>query len=720
MNALPIILCYFAQSQNGKHLKTLEREHKAIQQAWTKANASKDPIQVVCVTRDGKESSRDKILEDIDEYNQRIVLFQFSGHAGPDALLFSDGAGQPDGIANLLQKEMPYLQLVILNGCSTRQQVKIMFDRGVRAVIATQSAVKDQQATAFAIVFHQKLCAGKSIPQAYQDAITALNIRAEFADRLASVNELPVSRSSLQLEPDSDEPVWGLYVQDNSETDVGKISWWDLSEQSNGGELPASFYKSPQYRALKTQLDRLNNRYDWQLRDARENPKDPFRTELLLQTGDERGRLQREIDNLMSTERMNMELNTMRIEKAQAGKTHQKQQQTANEAKEYVIMAQMTAINDKLLNRLEKTKYYFDLALQTNRTDDSLFAYGKFLQEEHEHEAAQAMYQEALERRRELAQTDPKSYLPKVAQVLNNLANLYAHKQESDQARLLYSEALQIYRKLTQEGLSNYQPNVALTLNNLGFLYVRQKEFDQAQPLFQEALTIYNELEGRVYDRDKARTMKNLADLFNEQDKAFDLAESLYENALTIRRELALTNPHIHQPAVAQILNNLAELYSKQQITDPRPGLLYEEAINIYQQLAGFRPDTYLIEVALKQNNFADWLADQGDYPRAESLFKASLTSYKQIIAQGNEEYRPVAAQIAANLSQFYQQCVSDKNQSLLYAAEAINYMLPFDSVDKLPTPVADAMQVVESWGENKDAFLRNPTDGTTSTNRLD
>lgn len=228
MSALPVILCYFAQNQDQAHLQTLEREQKAINNAWVKANASADPIQVVCLTRDNDLSKRDSVIEDVETYNRRIVLFQFSGHAGSNSLAFSDGEGDPTGIAGLLKKELPHLQLIILNGCSTFGQVEAMFQQGIRAVIATHCAVKDTHATEFAIEFHRRLCAGKTIPQAYKDALTNISTKKELRQLLPDVvRESPISRSMLDTTPETSQ-IWGLYVQDNSEKEVEKRNWWEI------------------------------------------------------------------------------------------------------------------------------------------------------------------------------------------------------------------------------------------------------------------------------------------------------------------------------------------------------------------------------------------------------------------------------------------------------------------------------------------------------------
>ncbi|GAB4042104.1 CHAT domain-containing protein [Spirosoma jeollabukense] len=231
MNDLPVILSYFAQSQDQAHLDMLQQEANAIQLAWEKAtDQPQNPISVKYVARGNGLSNQDRIIEDIKLYGNRIVLFHFSGHAGHDELLLNDGAGGPDGIAGLLAAYAPNLKLVVLNGCSTRDQVATFFRRSIRAMVATQCAVKDTHAKDFAISFHQTLCAGKSIQDAYRDAI--LLLRTKQLDKLLpeSVSESAQTRGMLDTRPTT-ETIWGLYTQDTGPAIVTDINWWRITYQ---------------------------------------------------------------------------------------------------------------------------------------------------------------------------------------------------------------------------------------------------------------------------------------------------------------------------------------------------------------------------------------------------------------------------------------------------------------------------------------------------------
>src|SRR5260370_12651949 len=76
-------------------------------------------------------------------------------------------------------------------------------------------------------------------------------------------------------------------------------------------------------------------------------------------------------------------------------------------------------------------------------------------------------HEEALKTYRELAQKEPETYLPEVAQTLNDLGIVdSAQNRAEEEARKAFAEALKIYRELAQKNPENYLPEGAQMLNN--------------------------------------------------------------------------------------------------------------------------------------------------------------------------------------------------------------------------------------------------------------
>ena len=110
---------------------------------------------------------------------------------------------------------------------------------------------------------------------------------------------------------------------------------------------------------------------------------------------------------------------------------------------------------------------------------------------------SEAMYNEALEIYRRLANSTPQAYEPDVAQTLNNLANLYSDTQRFTDSEAMYKEALEIYRRLAESNPQAYESNVAVTLNNLAVLYYDTKRFTESEAMYNEALEIRRRLKRR-------------------------------------------------------------------------------------------------------------------------------------------------------------------------------------------------------------------------------
>src|SRR5262249_39120682 len=106
----------------------------------------------------------DQIVRVFTEYRDRVAIFHYAGHADSRRLLLeSNDAGvapaHAAGLAAFLGQRRG-LQLVFLNGCSTRPQVAGLLGAGVAAAIATARAIDDDMARAFAVAFYTELASG--------------------------------------------------------------------------------------------------------------------------------------------------------------------------------------------------------------------------------------------------------------------------------------------------------------------------------------------------------------------------------------------------------------------------------------------------------------------------------------------------------------------------------------------------------------------------------
>jgi len=159
-------------------------------------------------------------FEFLQEWTNQISIFHFGGHANSTQLGFQDHAAFFGSLAEeLIERNKESLWLVFLNGCSTQAHVQTLFDGGVKAVIATSAAVKDDLAAELAIWFYKYLAKGDNIKNAFNSSVRYLKSLQKIGPRYR-ILEQPVewaSRGSVKFsrqDEEDDQLPWGLYVND--------------------------------------------------------------------------------------------------------------------------------------------------------------------------------------------------------------------------------------------------------------------------------------------------------------------------------------------------------------------------------------------------------------------------------------------------------------------------------------------------------------------------
>ncbi|MCB0598738.1 MAG: AAA family ATPase [Lewinellaceae bacterium] len=169
--AKPVIVLAFAneREKGNRYLRNLPRELNALKTVLERAEtAGLCDLEIL-------PNTTLALLADTlrkPQYQGRIAIFHYSGHANSlDLLLEQDsGASASAHAAGLLPllAGIGSLQLAFLNGCFSIQQANALKDKGVPAVIGTVQAVSDALATELSIHFYEGLADGLSIDKAWQ------------------------------------------------------------------------------------------------------------------------------------------------------------------------------------------------------------------------------------------------------------------------------------------------------------------------------------------------------------------------------------------------------------------------------------------------------------------------------------------------------------------------------------------------------------------------
>lgn len=219
---VPIVFLAFANDMDA-YLANLKNESRAVFDAL-------QPLEqhsAIGIHRE-ESASFDELYDDLLAFDGRIVLFHYAGHADGSMLQLEGSNGGAGGIAKLLGQQAG-LKLVFLNGCATKDQVKLLHDTGVPAVIATAVKIDDAKATNLASAFYAALAKGHSIFEAFDSACAYVQGKFELGTNLSfSVNRSPNFDFDAHERENTEnyEFEWTLYTREDCEEDLKQ---WRLS-----------------------------------------------------------------------------------------------------------------------------------------------------------------------------------------------------------------------------------------------------------------------------------------------------------------------------------------------------------------------------------------------------------------------------------------------------------------------------------------------------------
>lgn len=210
MSKRPVIFLSFADDQDA-HLDLLKKESRDIYRVLQPLH-DKGFIEIY---REESASIED-IFYNFQRFKDRVAIFHYGGHANGSHLRLDDQTADAQGLAKMMG-EQSNLQLVVLNGCSTLNQVKKLREVGIPAIIATSVPVQDSMAMDFGVQLYQAMANGADIQSAFNQAIAFLQTKYG-SDQSAQIFR------SIFLEEDieSDEIPWGLYLNEEKEN---ALSW---------------------------------------------------------------------------------------------------------------------------------------------------------------------------------------------------------------------------------------------------------------------------------------------------------------------------------------------------------------------------------------------------------------------------------------------------------------------------------------------------------------
>jgi non-specific serine/threonine protein kinase/serine/threonine-protein kinase len=211
---------------------------------------------------------------------------------------------------------------------------------------------------------------------------------------------------------------------------------------------------------------------------------------------------------------------------------------------------------------------------------------------------------------------------PVTLTALSNSANLLSQHGEHAEAERVYEQVVDGRRSL-----ANSDPRALLAALNsqAGELFLQGK-LPKAERLYQEVLESSQRLLGPDHP-DTLNALHNLALTLGAQPDRVQEARPLAEKALEARRRI-LGPEHWHTLAA---LNTLAGLFF-QQGDFAEAGRLYGDLAATSQRVLGRDHDLSLTA----QNNLAKALAGQGKFREAEKLYRQTLEDRRRVLGAGH------------------------------------------------------------------------------------
>lgn len=259
---------------------------------------------------------------------------------------------------------------------------------------------------------------------------------------------------------------------------------------------------------------------------------------------------------------------------------------------------------------------------------------GEDLQEKGDYAKAVKYFEVAFKKMEEL---DPRD--PRLAVILNTLADLYQKQDKFAEAELFLQRALSILRK--KQGASH--PDVLAMQEKLALFYVAQNRIVEASALFSSeefsgmgtqaaskgdfdrAILFFKMALGKIkmmgsHDPRLFPALNNLAGLYQKK-RQWNEAEELFKRILSLHE-----NEHILDNAqLASTFNNLAGLYYVQsRFNEAEP--LFKLALSMRTaELGASHPNVVAIQASLSALYIA-----QKRFPEAEGILKTSIAALKK------------------------------------------------------------------------------------------
>lgn len=264
-----------------------------------------------------------------------------------------------------------------------------------------------------------------------------------------------------------------------------------------------------------------------------------------------------------------------------------------------------------------------------------------------------------------------------IAIIRNNLAALYFNINKYSECEHMYKYALKILQNLARTNSIVYDRYIAVSQNGLGSVYVQTQRYSESEAMYKSALETYERLAKAtpsIYEKELADVQNNLGVLYNETEHYVE-SETMYKSALEIRERLAKSNYSAYAPDCAGTLHGLGNLYIDTQCYSESEQM-YKAALGIYVCLAKSNVNVYEPEIAEICKQLADLFFKTKRYSESETMYKSALEIRERLAKDNPSVYVPDVAIIKMKLADFYNKTQRYSESEQMYKAALYNYIV--------------------------------------------
>ncbi len=241
-------------------------------------------------------------------------------------------------------------------------------------------------------------------------------------------------------------------------------------------------------------------------------------------------------------------------------------------------------------------------------------------------------FEAALEIRKKLAASDPKTYNPRLAEAWNNLGTALRKVGKHEEAQKAYQTALEMRKELVASGTAESYHDLANTHANIGTLLREQGKLKEAKAAFEAAVEAHQKIptnKAKPFMATRGNLLNSLGIVKNDLED-FEGALDSYRKALAVYEHSGDAKSASRVPEMAMVCNNIASAYKSAGKLEAAE-LAFVKSYDLYKSLVKDEPHVYSKYLKVAMENLRMFYSQVGKQEKALVLVKDTLDFIQKV-----------------------------------------------------------------------------------------